>query len=586
MKKRAIIIIAALVVLGIGAAGAKFFLDKKASEEQEARIQSIAQGAEDIVAEINSVLKSSAPVTWVYDSDENLVMTLKLTSAMQSVQSLPDIITSTIVSKCNGDIPGLVCSEYLASTGRSATGELLQGYVRRVSGSFQRSDLLRYLGITSPYGPDCTGLVDACYHYFGEPVSKLNDMQLQFIAYTYRNAEVSVDDYLQSCNLTADRLKFIDTNSNYASLQSLIVDELNSIPNVDLTSQSYSVKLTLSSTQQMLYQSIVDSGTRKLIDLNVDGSYAQDMSVAVVDKVSGFLRAYIPGRTVKVSKVSAYTLSAGSFIGNLKALKQELRLPCTYRFSLRERTKQNGDKELRTLQELFINQWLYSDSTEGNVTPLSFLNTIYEGNDSFSGISLVYQVVKSDGSTVYLNPGAGSLRFTNDAIPEFFSQDTETNSTYGMVYDLSSGLITWKSTSSYDIVAVAGTTAIGGVINSTQRSELLNVVEDLENVLATNSPKPVNYLWQVQNIEASKANAYDANYVLVSAYVEPLFTELEELVIDSTAARKVFEDKFSVIDKFLTQHENSLGEMYTKQMRERLSNVRIKNRELLVQYSV
>lgn len=111
MKKRAIIIIAALVVLGIGAAGAKFFLDKKASEEQEARIQSIAQGAEDIVAEINSVLKSSAPVTWVYDSDENLVMTLKLTSAMQSVQSLPDIITSTIVSKCNGDIPGLVCSE-------------------------------------------------------------------------------------------------------------------------------------------------------------------------------------------------------------------------------------------------------------------------------------------------------------------------------------------------------------------------------------------------------------------------------------------------------------------------------------------
>lgn len=585
---RTLIIIAsvAATVAIIGAVAAKVFLDRKQQEEYEAQVVGVAQNANDIVEAVNSALTSTAPTTWVYDSEENLLMTIKLSSTLQSVATVPSALFDKIVEDSNGDPYTLIVTEFLSSTNRIASGATLDGYIHRVRSEFQDSDLIRYLAITSTYGGQYTGLEDAANNYFGESSSRLNDAQQQFIAYTYRDSSATPEAYIASTGISAERMGFFVQGNTASTIKSIVVEQLSSIQGIDLNSTSYSVKTTLSSQHMSAYQSILDSSMRQLIDLNADGSYALNCSVAVVDKMTGFVRAYIPSRSSNTGTQSYFQLNSMQYVGNWQALMEQFSIPYTYGFSLREITKSNGDKELRTVSELFEEQELSDVAGDGFLTPLSLANLIYSGNSTYRGISFIYQVIDESGMTVYRSDGVSVLTFDNPMVSEYFSEDSTTRTMYGDVMDLSTGCVAFRSTKSYDIFIVAGSGAIGGSVTSANREILHDAITALEDSVAKLYPTPDVTIWDATSLAVNKPKAFDANFLLVQPKVQTMLEDLEKIEIDSSDARKEFEAQYDSILQYIATYRECIGDAYADRLKSVLSEVRLDRALLLTMYSV
>lgn len=587
MKKRLIIILVLLLLLSAGGvAGFLYYQSQQETEAKAQRIQTIASNANDIVAEIQTTLRSNAPITRVYDSDDNLVMTLKLTKAVQTVTAIPEQLAQAVRNSCSAGVVQTVVDDFFSRAERSAGDEEVEGYRIRVGSEFTEADLIRYLAVSSSFGTECVGVVDACYTYFGLSLENLNTVQLDFLGFCFRNQQAKIDDFLTQRNISADRLGVNAMDNSLLSLRSMVIDSLERIEGVDLLSQSYAVKLTVSYAQQSVYQALVDKGMRELIELNMQGGYAQDMSVAIVDRSSGFLRAFISARTSATKEAVQFTLSDTTFLANIQQLKQLLKLPHTFGFTLQEVVKQNGDKELKTIRDMFDTGELAKLDGSANINPLDVLNSLYTGNTAFNEITLVYQVIGPDSTTVYSNKGAGSLKFDNPRVPEFFSLDDENNTSYGFKFDTTGGCISLKSTNSYDIAVVAGTTAMGGSINSKQRSVIESTISDLQTMVAVNSPQPTPWLWQVEELDLEKKNAFDANFSLITRHFDKKLEKLDAQTITSVESRKKFEDDYAELDIFIATYESSIGEVYAGSLRDRLSAVRIKNKDQLIAYSV
>lgn len=583
------VILTVVILIGIAVGGglfAKSYHERQQRAAYEAEVRSIESQADGIVKAVSTALSAKAPTTWVYDRDENLVMTLKVSDAMQAVDTVPAQLEEVIRAQANGDVPGLVVTEYLSSVGITPNDKVCEGYRRKLMSLYSEADLVRYLATTSMFGSGYVGAVNAAQNYFGTTLSQLGEDQLAFLAYTYRNTDVNIQSYLDGVGTTEERLGLILNHSEYTAIRSKIISELESISGVDVRAQSYMVKLTTSTQQQSILQSLVDSNMRQLIELNSDGTWALDCSIAVADRSTGFLRALVTGRRCTTSTGATFAMNTMSFRDNFAALYQELSDTSTFGFALREVAQPNGDTVLRSIRELFYSWSLAEPKTIDNVDPLIMLRSMYSMSSSTGEVSLVYQVTDTSGMTLYRATGNKVLDLDNDNLCQFFSDGTNDLTWFGGDFDIDTGVISFYSTADYIVVILAGSGALGGTVSSDARTRLHSVVEQVKSTVAGFYPTPTHPVWNGAGMSDAMVSCYEAN----QGYVADMFTDklnkLAEMPITSSSERMTWEAFYLEITNFINEYEEFVGNTYADSLRAQQQQLRLERSELLIQYSV
>lgn len=586
MRKKRLILIAAvaLIVLIAGAVGVFYFQKQKEAAEHEALLQSIAQGADDVVDAVNSALKANAPTTWVYDRDNNLMFTIKLTDAIQSISTLPSILADKVSQSATLTPEQLIVQEFLKEKGVGLGGDTEAGYIRRVQSDISRDDALRYLAITSTYGGIYVGATDAANNYFGKTLDLLNDSQLTFIAEAYRNDTLNVEQYLEEHSLSREKLGLIDIGFDSAAIRSHVLSELEALPVLKLRERSYNVKLTLSTSQQASLQSVLDTGTRQLIDLNADGTYAMDASVVVVDGNTGFIRAMLPCRSSSKPAATVFKLNGLGFIDNTLALLATLEKDNVTGNSLVAVQKDNGDIEYHSVSELYENLTLSSKSTNKSVGAVDVVNLLFSQEEDYLGISMISEVKEVGGNTVYAAKGSTGLQKLNSKVCEFFDCN-QGQIMFGTDYSLSTGIVSFQKTADYVVAFVGGTGAVGGSSTSAERDLLLKTSENIRSLVASLYPTPTSKIWAPTPGEVV-AYVYEENFKLVGMPIFDGVTALLDLPINSRETRQDWEAIYSQFQKLIADNTKYFGEVRAAQLNERLESARNARSQELLKYSV
>lgn len=550
------------------------------------KVNAIAAGASDIVNYVETVLKSKAPSTWVYDRDENLIMTLKLSDKLQVVDVVPTELQQTILSNAQGDVYTLVVVEYLRDKAIPVGEGTVDGYRKCLSANVSQEDILKYLATVSVYGNQYTGAIDACNNYLGLSIDQCNKEQLDFICAAYRNEKFDIDSYLDSKNTNEDRLGLVVHRSEYTATRSKILSELQSMENLDLVNKNYMVKLTTSTQQQSILQTIIDQGMRQLIDLNGDGTFAFDCSIVVIDRNSGYVRAYVPGRSATVSNAKPFAMNVLNFRTNFAQLYKELSDRNTFGFSLREVKKTNGDKELKSLKDLFLSGMLVDRKALDLVDPIGLVRDIYSNSPRFQGTSMIYQITDDLGNTLYKAKKDSILDLANNNLCQFFADDDNSTTFVEVNYSLDTGEIYMKSTADYVVLILAGSGAVGGSVTVSQRELLVDTVNKIAESVATFYPTPVNPVWDSRGMESAFAACYNKNQEFVQDKFIKVLDELVAIEVNSFATRVEFEQKYESINKMIDDYEVYIGEDFAEDLREAVQKVRLERSDLLIKFSV
>lgn len=589
MKKIAVIVVA-LIVLVAGAIGAKLFLDYKTERDYQQAIDLIAQGAD--VSAVSNVLSSKAPMTWVYDRDMNLLMTLKVSDAVQAAEEVPDAVRSCILSK--GDVAEKVA---LAVLGSQPTEDTLRGYIQRYSTDFTQDQLVLFLASTGKFG-NYSGLTDAASNFFGVQIHELTEPQQRFLAYAYDNEDASVEDFLTiNTDLSVTLLGTANLQAEYRALRELIIEEMQNIPGVDMRTTSYNVQVTLSTQQQNQLQVLINDKMKSLIDLNGDGTYAVDCSAIVIDN-NGRIRAYAPRRSTGAMVTGEFKLNGLTFVDNLVQLIQDLSKEDECWLTLRKIQTANGDTVYRTLEELFNSQTLgKGNTTITNISARDVVTALYSQNVEFPGFGIIHEVQTLDGNKVFTWPSNRVGLF--DVLPgeynvdslkpahkvyEFFSEDKEQHTKWGFTVPLSTGVVSFHHTSNYIVAVVVGTGALGGGIGGSTQEMLQQLVASISETVGNNYPTQGSILWP-SGFEELIAKAYSHNAELLAPIFVDAYTDLTETTIDSVAQRKQWESLYQECLRILDQYKEYLSPPTFDDWKGRIDTCRKENSELLLRYS-
>lgn len=583
-RKGVIIIVVALIVLIVGAVGAFYFYRVQQEQEHDELIQSIAQGADDVIAEVTSALSANAPTTWVYDRDNNLMFTLRLTDARQSITTLPEVLATAISGQSEGDPARLVTREFLASKNVGLGGDTEEGYLRRVTQDVATEDLLRYLAITSSYGGGYTGATDAANNYFGKTLDRLNDAQLAFLAATYRNSNLDIDTYLAEHSLNRERLGLIDKGFTNAAIRSCVLEELQEIEGLKLKERSYNVKLTISTSQQAALQAELDNSMRQLIDLNADGSYAINGSFAVVDGNTGFVRALVPGRTSNKVASTVFKVNGLGYIDNTLVLLSTLKKDTITGDSLVAVQKNNGDVEYHSVAELYESQGLAAKPTNKNIGALDMVDLLFSQEEAYTGVSMISEIKEVQGSAVYTAKGSTGLQMLDSKVCEFFDNG-QGLVMFGEEYPLSTGLVSFQKTADYIVAFVGGTDAVGGTATSEERNILSQASASVISRVASLYPTPSANIWLPSSKEL-KALVCEENFKLVGTPIFDGIASLLDMPITSRQERQDWESVYTSFQKAIADNTKYFGEVRATQLNERLDSARNARSQELLQYSV
>lgn len=583
-RKVPLFVFITIVVFIVVCAVSKVGYERYQQHQYNERVHQLLNQTDGMYEEITEVLSSKSPSTWVYDRDENLVMTLRVSDKLQSVNALPKRFQEGILQKLNAQVEGIVVSEWMNENSLVSTPELNDAFLLRIK-EFSSEDLLKYLAITSTYGADFKGIVNATNGYFGTDIDKLTDEQIDFLIYTFRNESVDLEQYFADTNTNEQRLGLILYSAERSALRNYIIEELNSIDGIDISKENYLVKLTISTQQSSILQSIVDNSMRQLIDLNSDGSYAYDCSVAVVDKATGYIRAFIPGRTSSKKSNKVFSMNTLNFLPNFSALIGELSKDSTFGFSLKEITTPKGDKEIKSLKELYEQGLLSSGTNYGLYDSIALMKLLYGEMQGSCNLSMVHQVTTMEGKSLYISDTDSPLECNNYRICQFFSDEENTETNFGETYYLDTGYVSFYSTADYTVLVLAGCGALGGSVGDTSRQVLESTVMEILAATSKFYPTPIVKLWSMDSLTEEIAECYLTNESYVRNLFEEKFTILSSIEINSYINRTKFEDLYEELSKFLDYYQTFVSAECSTELLQTLQSLRVERMEALVHYS-
>lgn len=567
MNIRLLVIV--LFVFLLCGAGVLWILPKV--EQRNLLVQHTAD-LDKYVVQIEGALDERAPSIRVFDRDSNELFVISASNRTQALTVVPEAIQKGITKKID-DIASFIVLNYASDVGVSVDdSNLVNALTAGLHQEFSDYDLIRFLVSTSKFG-GYTGIVAASVGYFGRDTSELSEAEYNVLLDAFRNESFTIDSYSDTS------ITFID--KQYGNLRNLILEEMSDL-GFDYTKQSYNISLSLSSQQQSIAQSTIDEGLKRFIDLTSNGSYEKDMGYLMVERTTGMIRSYIPGRTSKVK--SNFTLQSDGFKENYTSLMQYLDSPDVFGISLIETTLPNGDTEFVSLEDLFYSMRLAEKNESTTHNLLDVADILFSHSEEYTGCQFINEIQTTDGTVVYTSPRESKLGFNNVNSYDFFSSSDDGMSIYGHIKLDHGGIFFTLNTSTFQL-AICGS-GLGGEI----ASDSLSVFQDVANSLFTAQskfmPTPTDELWDVSLAEKAKALALQRNESYIASLLDAQVVALKGIVISSKDTRLEFENGYEVFLATLEKLKPYCTESLFNSYMQSVTDLRKERSALLSKYSV
>lgn len=580
--------LALVAILGL-AAGAFYFYSQHQSEQRQVDEAEAAQAADTLIQSIETTLQNVTPISWVYDADDTLLFAVRVSDEASATTSVPEVVAKGLRERYTEGLATRVFRDYMINEHIGGKSDyFVECGVKRLEETLGEDKLLRYLTTIAVYG-NVNGMENAAVEYFNRDVGHLNSWQCDFLLYAYNNPNASTTEYLASVGKTAEQLDFLQESARNAALEALLRSEMQKLKSVSLSAESYTVKLSLSATQQIAMQSSVDGYMRSFIDLSSNGSYVINASVAVLDNRTGLITAYVPGRTVTAGTPKEFEMNTSIWSDNFSALTSRIAKPGQTRYSLQEVKLPNGDVTyVGTGQQWDAQQLATGVSTTS--TAVDVLQQIKVMVLS-SSPSLVQQVKRLNGEVVYEAPGPEIQPANNKTVLKlrqcFAEEGVDSTTVLQSVLQIPSGIVSFEMTREYTVVTLLGSGVIGGEISKNDKASLVSVVDSINKEVRSFFPTPKTAMYaRTQDMADEFAATYVANYDLLSDGLGEKFDALEAMPIVSSETRRAFETEYERLSAELKSLESFVSREAYAELTESLYEIRQARAEAILNYSV
>lgn len=579
----------ALVAVAVLAAGAFYLYSQKQGEDREADEAAAAQVVAELTAEINSVLQKTTPVSWVYDADDTVLFAIRVSDEASATQSVPSPVVQGLREMYPEGFAGVIFSQ-LMSTGKYQSGSdyFVDCAIKALTGAVSETDMMRYLTTIAVYGK-VTGLENAATTYFNRDLAHLNSWQYAFLVYAYNNPNATTTDYLTSIGKTADQVDFFQDKVRNSALEALLRSEVQKIPEVQIGTESYTIKLALSLAQQQAVQSSVDSYLRSQIELSSNGSYVINASVAVMNNATGLITVYVPGRTATTANAKEFAMNTDVWSDNFTALISRIARPGQTRYSLQAVKLPNGDTTFVGTDQQWREQQLATGVSDTG-TAVDILKKIKVMVLS-SEPSLVQQVKSLSGTVVY-EATAPVIQPSNNVtvlkLRQCFAEEgVDSTVTLGSSLQISSGIVSFEMTRDYTVVVLLGSGVIGKEISSETKSSLVGIAASIIKDVKAFFPTPRAAMFaRTQEIAEEFATTYEANYALLAEGLGEKFEALRLMPIVSFDTRRAFESEYERLSAELKSLESFVSRESYATLNQDLYEIRQERAEAILKYSV
>ncbi len=586
--KKVLIGLALVAILGV-AAGAFYLYQQHQTEQRQKDEAEAAQAADTLIQSIEATLQNVTPVSWVYDADDTLLFAIRVSDEASATTSVPEVIAAGLRERYANDLATRVVRVYMTENKMGGKSDyFVECMVKQLNERVGEDNLLRYMTTAAIYG-NINGLENAAIEYFNRDVGHLNSWQCDFLLYAYENPGAGVTDYLASVGKTAEQLDFVQQNARNTALESLLRTEIQKIPEVHMGAESYTIKLSLSATQQHSMQSSVDSYMRSYIDLSSNGTYVLNASVVVLDNLTGLVTAYIPGRTVSSLDAKEFEMNTGIWSENFSALISRIATPGQTRYSLQKVKLPNGDFTFVGTGQQWDTQTL-ATGVSNTGTAMDILQQIKVMVLS-SSPSLVQQVKNLAGEVIYEAPVPQMQPPNNKTVLKlrqcFAEDDVDSTVMLQSMLRTSAGVISFEMTREYTAVILLGSGSIGAELSDDTVTSLVSTTSSIMQDVKSFFPTPKTSMYaRTQEMADEFATTYATNYDLLSEGLGEKFNALEAMPIVSSETRRAFEDEYERLSAELKSLESFVSREAYAELTERLYEIRQERAEAILIYSV
>lgn len=626
---KACIVIATVFTVAATAAGIFVYQHDKSSMASDANIVSAQKHAtEACMHSIHNTLHESTGVAKVYDSRGTLLFLLRGSNGVESARLLPPQFASDIQQKLLGGLSpvkidlGLWSKSHTILGGLSEkrtmqdwsasslgfktvevfceyTQTMLPDIAKFVVGAalddkYSTDVLISYCASVGKFGR-FQGVVAACEQWFNKDLGRLNEWQLHYLGYAFNNSEASWDDFVSKHPdwtggaETPEAFGFEQNGGDpYWLLRQRIADELNVVLGDDWSLQNFSVKLEINSALQSGLQQGLDQGLKSSITLGADGQTVVDGVVGVVDSHTGFVVAYVDGRSVN-SSTWEFALPRQSCIGDYREAAEVLSSDSTLTYaSLMSYENSLGLLDYVSFGELVGTGKL---SLIGRIPEYSTSCKIWEllefGTSMFvSGKPrFVSQVQDSLGNTIYSAPSVNDIRqvtpnpdlrcllvgATEGAAAHYYA-DSEVGVSFG------------EFTSEYVFGAIIGTNAQGYGLSDDDMDLCTTTALSLAKIVTQQYPHVPADIDDTGIVAEKVAQSYMSNVQIVTSAVDTWVKSLREQPITSVETRAEFENSYAQYSKQLYAYGGLISTELFSELQARLDAVRIERTDELMQF--
>ena len=585
MMKKVLIGLALVAIVGL-AAGAFYLHTQKTDEQHQLDEQAAAQAIGPLIEQIDATMARTTPVSWVYDSEDTLLFAIRMSDGASATKVINDTIVEQIKAKHPEGVASYICRQYMIDNLMSnKTDYFFERFVSLLSSQKSEEDLVRYLTTIANYGR-VIGLENAAVEYFSKDLAHLTSWQVNFLMFAYKNEDVDVMSYLTSAGMTQEQLDFVRSDARNAAFEAMLRAEIQKLGALQMSENSYTIKLSTSAAQQQAVQSSIDSAMKQYIDLASNGSYVVNASVAVLNNQTGLITAYVPGRS---STTEEFQMNTGAWANNFGALISRVAQPGQTQYSLQTVRLPNGDTTFKGTGQQWLDQEL-ATGVSNSSTAVDILQQLKVMVLS-STPSLIQQVKDLGGQVVYEAPGPQIQPANNNTVLKlrqcFTEQGSEQTTMLSSVVKLSSGVVAFEMTSDYTVVILLGTGVIGGSMSTDQRNGLDSVIATVEESVRAFFPTPKTLMYARTEAMADEfAATYEANYQLLEKELGEQFEKLDAMVINSVDSRKAFETEYERLSAELKSLESFVSRQNYAQLVEDLYEIRQAKAEVILIYSV
>ncbi len=586
MKK--FLIIVALVLVVAAGAGA-FYLYQQDEKEKDTEVQAEAERvAGEIADTVKTALSYNTPVSWVFDANDNLITAIRASRENIVARTIPSAMFDTFKQRCSGDPTNYLIRKYVIANSLGGLSDSFYTYATNsLSKLITEEEEVQYLASTCPFGKS-VGLVNACIDYFNTDVTRVTPTQLNFLSYAFDNESATPLQFVRDNSLVASEVGFVDAGDYVFTIGAIVQNEATSISGIDFNTESYQIRLSIATSEQLSMQNSVDTAMRKYIELASDGSFTIDASVCVMDNRTGLIKVMIPARTSSATS-KMFQMNTSTWSDNFWNMITKVSSPGVTRYTLLEHELFNGDIELKSMSEYWHEQ-MFATGMAQESTAMDILNDVKVLVLTSKPV-LVSSVITSSGEKVFDAEAPVAQPDTSLSIQKlrnmFVGDNIDEATVLADCVKLDTGVVYFEVSKEYTTVVLLGTSMLSKTLTDSTVDSLAETAETIARDASVNYPTPTKKLYQrTETMAEQLTNSYSANYDLLAEQLEGDFEHLRTMTINSVETRRQFETEYDRVRNELNRFQVNLEASRFVELGDALYAIRQERADVLLQYSV